>query len=723
MTLTNDNPYVGPRTFTQQDSDRFFGREREAQDLFSLVVSERLTLFYAQSGAGKSSLINARLIPQLRQEGYAVLPLGRVSGELPQGVGGVDNIFVFNLMLSLDRSGDNPQRFLRLPLTDFLAGLVSDDGQRYYYESEAKAEAEGYVETPHVLIIDQFEELITNHPTHWPERADFFRQLDRAMADDPLLWVVLTFREDYLAAIEPYAPLLTGKMRARFYMQRMDHAAALEAIQKPAAQAGRPFAPGVAENLVDNLRQIKAQTQLVPTADVAPAVALEDTGGPQSVVGGHSLGQFVEPVQLQVVCYQLWENLRGRPAGDISQRDLQELGNVDRALADFYEQALAKAIAATAQSEPELRDWFERKLITEAGTRGSLYRGKEATAGIATATADFLVNQFVLRTESRAGGIWYELVHDRFIEPILQSNRDWRAHQPLVVQMAEAWAAAGEDPAKLLEGQLLREVINSNRPELGKLGFVKKFIEASQAAQQAKESAQQAQKLQQAEALAEAQRQRAEAQAKAAGRLRWTVIALGLFILTTVVVIGLAIYTGLLRAEAGLLRAEGVLKDAVLTTSLPLNGRLYIAVAPNGTTINLTDTLEGQLLFRLNGHKAEVTKFSLNEQVTYLASSDTSGTTLVWDLRTGRAVAQLGGHTNTIRYVVFSPDGRLLATGGDDGTTRIWDTSTWQQARVLDSEGGSIISVAFWEDSSLLVTATSEGNYAIWDPWTGEKVK
>ncbi|NJN97604.1 MAG: hypothetical protein HC875_27760 [Anaerolineales bacterium] len=692
-----ENPYVGPRTFTQQDGDRFFGREREARDLFALVVSERLTLFYAQSGAGKSSLINARLIPQLRQNGYAVLPTGRVSGELPQGTREVGNIFAFNLMLSLDQSGSDPQRFLRLPLTDFLAGLVSDNGQHYRYESEAQAQAEGYVEAPHVLIIDQFEELITSHPARWAEREDFFRQLDRAMADDPLLWVVLTFREDYLAAIEPYAPLLTGKMRARFYMQRMDHVAALEAVQKPAAQAGRPFASGVAESLVDNLRQVRVEGQTQTQA-----------------------GQFVEPVQLQVVCYQLWENLKHRPAAEITPADVRQLGNVDMALAAFYEQALTRVLTETGGSEIDLRDWFEHKLITEAGTRGSVYRGTDKTEGLSIHAADLLVNQFLLRTESRAGGIWYELVHDRFIEPILQSNQRWREQQPLL-QVARSWEKSGKSGHQLLSDQALQETLAYNWHGLGSL--VEEFLGASQAAQQAKEAKLQAEKevqrqreLEQARALAEAERQRAEAQAKAAGRLRWTVIALGLFILTTVVVIGLAIYTGFLRAEA-------VLKDAVITTGLPLNGRLYIAIAPNGTTINLTDTLEGRLLFSLNGHTAAVTKLSLNEQVTYLASSDTSGTTLVWDLRTGQAIAQLGGHTNTIRYVVFSPDGRLLATGGDDGTTRLWDTSTWQQARVLDSEGGSIVSVAFWEDSSLLVTATSEGKYAIWDPWTGQKVK
>jgi hypothetical protein len=499
----------------------------------------------------------------------------------------------------------------------------------------------------------------------------------------------------------------------------MEREAALEAVRKPAQAGGRPFAAAVAESLVDNLRQIRAELPLSrPDADGS-----EESPASQDAVLSLSkgrvkgaLGQFVEPVQLQVVCYQLWENLKARPAGQITQADLQELGNVDQALADFYEQALAKAISATGAVELQLRDWFERKLITEAGTRGSVYRGKEMTAGLATPTADFLVNQFVLRTESRAGGIWYELVHDRFIEPILQANKDWRIQLPPLVQLAETWVRSGESRSHLLEGELLRQAMASNLPEIGQFEPVKKFLEASQAAQQAKEAAEQAKELQQVQALAEAEHRRAEAQARAAGRLRWTVIALGLFILTTAGVIGLAIYTGLLRAEA-------VLKDAVITTALPLNGRLYIAVDPSGTAIKLTDTMSGRSITLSGGHTDEISKFILSENASYLASSDVSGTTTVWDLSTGRAVASLGGHTKTIRYVVFSPDGRLLATGGDDGTTRIWDTSTWQQTHVLESDGGSIISVAFWEDSSLLVTATTEGQYAIWDPWSGQKVK
>ena len=98
------NPYVGPETFTQAQGHLFFGREREARDLLSRVLSERLVLFYAQSGAGKSSLLNARLIPSLREVGYAVLPVTRVEGDLPAGIDQVDNIYLFNLMLRIDKS-------------------------------------------------------------------------------------------------------------------------------------------------------------------------------------------------------------------------------------------------------------------------------------------------------------------------------------------------------------------------------------------------------------------------------------------------------------------------------------------------------------------------------------------------------------------------------------------------------------------------------------------
>ena len=74
------------RTFTFADRSLYFGRDRDASSLRARVVSNRLVVFYAQSGAGKSSLINTRLAPDLRDHGFAVLPVSRVGGDLPTGV-------------------------------------------------------------------------------------------------------------------------------------------------------------------------------------------------------------------------------------------------------------------------------------------------------------------------------------------------------------------------------------------------------------------------------------------------------------------------------------------------------------------------------------------------------------------------------------------------------------------------------------------------------------
>jgi hypothetical protein len=701
MSDSNQNPYVGPRSFTRREKDRFFGREQEARELRALILSERLVLFYAQSGAGKSSLINARLIPQLQAAGSAVLPVGRVGGELPAGVNQVENIFIFNLLLSLNQGDIPPQRFSQMHLNHFLERLTSLDGEHYYYDDSPDL-AESADEPPrHVLIIDQFEELLTNHPGHWPEQAGFFRQLNQAMLDDPQLWVVLSLREDYMAAMEPYAPLLYNKMRARFYMQRMSYGAALEAIVNPAKQWGRPYAPGVAESLVDNLRQIRVQNS-------------QGSGQAET-----KLGQFVEPVQLQVVCYQLWANLKDRSTASITAQDLQELGNVDIALAQFYEQGLAEVIHQTNVSEIDIRTWFETQLITESGTRGAVYRGAEQTGGLSNRVVDLLVQKFLVRAEVRGGGGWYELAHDRFVEPILQANQAWRLKQPLL-QLAQAWLEAERNPSRLLEGQSLKETLASNWKGLGPL--VAEFLEAGQAAQMAREKAVEAEKeaqrqreLEQARTLAEAERQRAEAQVKAARRLRWIVAALALTLMVMICLAGTAVYAFWQRQEV-------LASQQVATTQLPLDGRLFVSVASDGVTINVTNVINQEPLYHLTGPTSLITDIAISSDGRYLVASSQDGEVVVWALWNGQMLAKLNGHTGKVRDVTFSADGVLMATASDDGTAALWSTESWQKVMTIKSDGGPVARVAFWPSQPGFITALADGTYSIWDPWTGEKL-
>ncbi|MCX6032173.1 MAG: SUMF1/EgtB/PvdO family nonheme iron enzyme [Chloroflexi bacterium] len=452
------NPYVGPRTFTEREGRFFFGREREARDLTARIVSERLLLFYAPSGAGKSSLLYARVIPKLRdEERFQVLPVGRVSGELPAGAGAVDNVYAFNLMTSLHQGDEQSARLAHVTLSDFLARLaretvIAADGQRSWrwaYKPELAVElpAAGAVQPAtgprFVLVIDQFEELITNHPGRWREREAFFRQLNQALLDDPNLWVVLTLREDYVAALDPYAELTFNRLRARFYMERMDKDAALDAIRRPAELGDRPFAPGVAEQLVDNLRLVRVPGQEAPIP-----------------------GQYVEPVQLQVVCYELWENLEkgiegtgGTEGTQITFDDLAEAGDVNRALTQFYEETLAAALAdpaAAGVSERQLRTWFDKELITEADTRGLVHQDEADTGGLPNGVVRALQRRFLVRGEARGGDTWIELVHDRFVEPIRASNAAWfPQHLSALQRQAALWDEQGRSPGLLLRGKEL----------------------------------------------------------------------------------------------------------------------------------------------------------------------------------------------------------------------------------------------------------------------------
>ena len=91
------------------------------------------------------------------------------------------------------------------------------------------------------------------------------------------------------------------------------------------------------------------------------------------------LGPYVEPVQLQVVCRQLWATLPA-DATAIETGDVAAVGNVDDALAEFYVSSIKAVAASTGVTERALRAWFDERLITEQGFRAQVHEGP-GTAG------------------------------------------------------------------------------------------------------------------------------------------------------------------------------------------------------------------------------------------------------------------------------------------------------------------------------------------------------
>ena len=124
-------PYVGPRPFTLGDRERFFGRKDDTDEIVSLVMAYPVVLIYALSGVGKSSLVNAGLVPLLREEGYTVLPPARVEGVLPAGIekSAIANEYVFHtLSCFLDEPSvpfDTAAAIASMRLVDFVKAWLA----------------------------------------------------------------------------------------------------------------------------------------------------------------------------------------------------------------------------------------------------------------------------------------------------------------------------------------------------------------------------------------------------------------------------------------------------------------------------------------------------------------------------------------------------------------------------------------------------------------------
>jgi ABC-type branched-subunit amino acid transport system substrate-binding protein len=400
------NPYIGPRPFEREDAQRFFGRAREIRDVVSLIVAQRVLLLYSASGAGKTSLLKAGVLPALEQEkGFDVLPVARVrSGEPPRD----RNAFTFGLLASIGEEASTDLSLARL------------------FEQRPKTGSAPL----RALVIDQFEELFTAFPERWQERVGLFEELRQASDADPGLRIVLAIREDFLAQLDPFTLLLPGGLRTRFRLERLNRASALAAVKGPIAETGRVYSDGVAEALVTDLLQFQVET---------------DGGGRVEVEG-----EFVEPVQLQVACRNLWEELPP-DVNEITTEHLRIFGNVDQVLAEFYDDSVHAAVAASKMPERRLRRQIEEGLITSVGTRGTAYRTGETTGKIPNAAIDELESRHLVRAEIRAYARWYELTHDRLIKPIRESNERYFANVARV-RRRRALFAAGALPVVVVIG-------------------------------------------------------------------------------------------------------------------------------------------------------------------------------------------------------------------------------------------------------------------------------
>ncbi|NJO06999.1 MAG: ATP-binding protein [Chloroflexaceae bacterium] len=418
--LARLNPYVGPRAF--QEGERLYGRDQEVFHLLNLLIAERIVLLYSPSGAGKTSLLRAELIPRLQAEDFFVYPIIRINTEPATAA----NRYVLSTMLSLEE---------RLPANEHLPlEQVRQLSLSQYLDLRRGVPAESDAQ---VLIFDQFEEVLTIDPANQEARAAFFAQLGEALRDQHR-WALFAMREDFIAGLDPYVRAVPTRFENTFRLDLLNVPSALLAIQRPAASMDVTVTDEAAHQLVDDLRRMVVQR---------PDGNSQEQPGP-----------YVEPVQLQVVSYRLWENL---PADDnvIDLADVQALGDVNQALGTYYAEQVAAIAAATGVPERRIRAWIGRNLVTPQGLRGQVLQGAQSSEGLPNAVIWQLVDAHLLRGEKRRGATWFELAHDRLIEPVTENNSAWFAtNLNALQQQAIFWEQQQRPNNLLLDGPTLRQV-------------------------------------------------------------------------------------------------------------------------------------------------------------------------------------------------------------------------------------------------------------------------
>ncbi len=411
------NPYVGPRPF--ELGETLYGREDEINDLYYLWNAERIALLHSPSGAGKSSLLQAGFMPRIA-ESFDVWGPTRVNLEA-NGLRGT-NRYVLSVLQGFEEGV--PERLRRPP--EALAGLTL---AQYFATRPRRRSAPKIV----ALLFDQFEEILTVDPLAVEAKREFFHQLGELL-HNPRVWALFVLREDFLAPLDPYVSQVPTHFKNRFRIDLLSLDSAREAIVNPARRGGREFP--AADRLLRDLATMKVQE---------PDGSFHEEAG-----------RSVEPVQLQVVCFRLWNEM---PEDDrsIDAEDLESFGDVTEALADYYADSVTALAGGDERRERAIRDWFGEALITSGGLRGQVLKGREESEGLANDDIERLLDTHLVRAEKRAGVTWYELAHDRLIEPVRDDNATWRAeHLSEAQQRATLWESQGRPPGLLLRDDELR---------------------------------------------------------------------------------------------------------------------------------------------------------------------------------------------------------------------------------------------------------------------------
>ena len=759
-------PYRGLSAFTSDDASSFFGREREAEAFLNRLRVTPLLAVVGASGAGKSSFVQAGVVP--------LLPKSWLTVVVRPGATPVETLLEKLAAVS-------PQ---------LGAGLRSDpDALGVALENAAQARGDG---ASILLVIDQFEETVTLCRT-LDERNLYTQALARAArAEHPHVRVVLTLRDDFLMRVQQLPALQDRLAQGLQLLATPGRDDLMRIVSEPARRLGYSFEPPtLVETMADSV------------VDQPGALAL-----------------------LSFTAFKLWE-LRDRHFKHLSLKAYTSLGGVGGALAQHAEDCL---MALSPEEQPLVREAFRhlvtadgtRAILTRRDLRQLLGNSRAGD----TVLERLIQSRLLVASEGTEEGLErIEVTHEALLSAWPRLVK-WRHEDVESVRLrdelraaARAWDAKGRGTALLWRGELLTEYRLWRTRYQGQLtdaerAFAQESLKAAARALQLKRGLLALAFLAMAfatgivlrlnalghqrylELIEEQGRQallagkplHAAAYLSAAlrdggkgARLEFMLArALGAMggeltvfddpsaeletaffsrneqqVLVGSVDEKLKVYNAqsgkLLTTFKGFRSTSATaLRDGRVVASDRFGGRLVLLepatgkvlrnVAPHAAglgpslvtrdertvitagadgEVKLWDIDTGALRSAFKAHTGEIAFMVLSADGSVFLTGCRDGTAKLWETATGKLRATLKGHTQVVWRADISSDNLRVVTGSDDATVRVWDAETGKPVLLFDQHQGHITQVHFSPDGRLVLSASEDGTAKLFDVATG----
>lgn len=247
------NPFPGIRSFRASEHHLFFGREQQIKDVLTILEHNRFLAVVGSSGCGKSSLVQAGLIPEITKIPTPADLLGKWQVTLFTP----GNEPIKNMATALHTT-------LRNQLYDAQGIKLASELEEMLAQSENSLfeivrRLEPHYKQNYLIIVDQFEEVFRlRHTSRETDRKAITARfiailLDIVRNKEAPVYLVITMRSDFIDDCTEFRGLNEMINAGSYLVPRMNRHEISRAITQPVLVSEREITPKVTRQMLNDL--------------------------------------------------------------------------------------------------------------------------------------------------------------------------------------------------------------------------------------------------------------------------------------------------------------------------------------------------------------------------------------------------------------------------------------------------------------------------------------